>query len=318
VTIVSSASGEIFFFGEHSVVYGKLALATAVGKRITTVADPADDIVVESRFGKLKAEIRGKKLINVKSPKALEPFIKTTEQVFKKFGHTAGFHMVENADIPSGSGMASSAASSAAFLGALLKILGEKLTEREMVELVYQSELNIQGRASRTGPSCAVMGGVLQIKGANISRVKGVKPVPIVIGYTGKPSLTSVTTAHVKKLLNKNPKEIKRIFNQIEEIAKKGKKALVKGDREKIGELMNENQELLQRLGVSSRELDNIINAVRDIALGSKLTGGGGGGCMIALCNEEDVDEIAKLIIENGGEPIITEIAAEGLKVEQR
>lgn len=41
-------------------------------------------------------------------------------------------------------------------------------------------------------------------------------------------------------------------------------------------------------------------------------------GCMVALCNEEDVDEVAKLIIENGGEPIVTEIAAEGLRVERR
>lgn len=314
--IISSAPGEIFFFGEHSVVYNRLALATSVGRRITTEAEPADDVRVESRFGTLKARIEDGGLTDIDSPGALKPFIKTTEQVFEKFGKSCGFHMTEKADIPAGSGMASSAASSAAFLGALLKLLGKELPEREMVELVYQSELNIQGRASRTGPSCSVMGGVLQIKGADISRIRGVKPIPIVIGYTGTPSLTSVTTAHVKKLLDEKPDYINGLFDEIEAIAENGRKCLIEGNRQELGKLMNKNHALLQKLGVSSPELDKLVDSVQDIALGAKLTGGGGGGCMVALCNEEDVDEVAKIITENGGKPIITEIAAEGLKVE--
>lgn len=320
MAIVSSAPGEIFFFGEHSVVYGKLAIAASIGKRITAVLEERDDkeVRITSKLGKFRGKIKGRKLKELKAPKELLPIKKGLERVFASYGMPPGFELTIESEIPAGSGMASSAASSAAIIGAVLAMLKKKIPKKEFIELVFKSEQDIQGQASRTGPSCSVLGGVLQIRGKRISRVAGAKPMPIVIGYTGKPSLTSVTTARVKKLLAKDLKGTRRIFTQIEEIAKQGKKALVSGNRRKVGVLMNENQELLQKLGVSSRELDNLINAVRGTALGAKLTGGGGGGCMVALCNEEDADEVAKLIIENGGEPLITQIAAEGLKVERR
>lgn len=320
MTIVSSAPGEIFFFGEHAVVYGKLAIATSIGRRITAVLEEKSDkqIRISSKLGEFRGTLKGRKIAEIKAPKELL-FMKTgLERIFAKYGAPGGFSMNIESEIPAGSGMASSAASSSAIMGAILALCGKKIQKKDLVELVFKSELDIQGHASRAEPSCAVFGGVLQIRGKRISQVKGAKSMPIVIGYTGKPALTSVTLAHVKRLLDKKPKEIKHIFSQIDAIAKKGKKAIVSGNRKVVGTLMNENQELLQKLGVSSRELDNLIDAVDDIALGAKLTGGGGGGCMVALCNEDDIDEVAKLIIENGGEPIITEIVAEGLRVEIR
>jgi hydroxymethylglutaryl-CoA reductase len=75
------------------------------------------------------------------------------------------------------------------------------------------------------------------------------------------------------------------MFKGIDAVAGQAIEALKRGDLERLGELMNVNQGLLNGLQVSSWELEELIQIARENgALGAKLTGGGGGGSMIALC----------------------------------
>jgi len=56
------------------------------------------------------------------------------------------------------------------------------------------------------------------------------------------------------------------------------------GSLERLGCLMNENQSLLGKIGVSSEELENLVRMASEAgALGAKLSGAGKGGIMIAL-----------------------------------
>ena len=80
------------------------------------------------------------------------------------------------------------------------------------------------------------------------------------------------------------------------------RKALEEFDLTKVGRLMNENHRLLQEIEVSCKELDYLVNLAREQgAFGAKLTGGGGGGCIVALTPGKDLQEAVATAIEQQG-----------------
>ena len=107
------------------------------------------------------------------------------------------------------------------------------------------------------------------------------------------------------------------IYNKIEVLVNQGKDALVKRDWKALGKLMNKNQEYLVELGVSSGMLDKMIEAVLQAeAYGAKLSGAGGGDCMIAIVSEGKKEAVKRAILSTGGTIVNVETDAEGVKVE--
>ena len=95
------------------------------------------------------------------------------------------------------------------------------------------------------------------------------------------------------------------------------KKELESSNFAKVGKLMNQNQELLRELGVSSKELENLIRAsLKAGAFGAKLSGAGGGDCMIAIANKDNFNKINKAIEKAGGKIIEAKIPGQGVKIE--
>ena len=111
-----------------------------------------------------------------------------------------------------------------------------------------------------------------------------------------------VRVAGVAARRKKNPDKYDLLFEQAEHLVLKGRKALGDFDLEKVGELMNDNHLLLQEIKVSCRELDHLVNVARiEGAFGAKLTGGGGGGCMVALTPGKELQEMVATTIEKKG-----------------
>ena len=81
-----------------------------------------------------------------------------------------------------------------------------------------------------------------------------------------------------------------------------------------VGRAMSENHLLLRSLGVSCPELESLISAAAPTSLGVKLTGAGGGGCMIALT--EDPKATSEAIELAGGRTLISKLGADGMKVD--
>ena len=134
------------------------------------------------------------------------------------------------------------------------------------------------------------------------------KPIPIVIGITGVESLTAKMVAQVKKSWENNKKRYERIFKQIDELTFEAVEAIKAHDLDQLGELMNINQGLLNALQVSSRELEELIEiARRNGAMGAKLTGGGGGGAMIALCPDKP-EQVVHAMRKAGYQALIAKI----------
>ena len=128
------------------------------------------------------------------------------------------------------------------------------------------------------------------------------EPVEIVIGNTGIVADTKAMVAGVGERKKKYPEKYNALFKQAEDLAFTARKALEEFDLRKVGKLMNENHRLLQEIEVSCKELDYLVKLAREQgAFGAKLTGGGGGGCMVALTPGKDLQEAVATAIEQQG-----------------
>ena len=120
--------------------------------------------------------------------------------------------------------------------------------------------------------------------------------------------------AKVAAVLRANPARKKEI-ETIGVIARRGIQSLKDGDYQAVGRAMTENQIMLQGLGVSCPELENLIRAAAPTSLGAKLTGAGGGGCMVALTtNPKATSEAIELA---GGRTLISSFGNVGLTVDE-
>jgi len=140
-----------------------------------------------------------------------------------------------------------------------------------------------------------------------------VEDVWLVIGNTEVHAPTSEQVRKVAELLQNEPGKMKEI-ETIGIVARRGIESLIKGDMERVGIAMTENHLLLRNLGISSPELETLISAAAPSSLGVKLTGAGGGGCMVALTrNPKETSEAIELA---GGKTLITKLASKGLQID--
>ncbi|MFQ3317877.1 MAG: mevalonate kinase [Candidatus Poseidoniaceae archaeon] len=148
----------------------------------------------------------------------------------------------------------------------------------------------------------------------SISLPKPTKEVFLVIGNTGIHAPTAQQVAKVAATIEAHPERMKEI-ETIGLIARRGIQSLREGDYAAVGRAMTENQIMLQGLGVSCPELENLIRAAAPTALGAKLTGGGGGGCMVALTtNPKQTSEAIELA---GGRTLISKFGDVGLSIDE-
>jgi mevalonate kinase len=222
-------------------------------------------------------------------------------------------------NLPGFSGLGASAASSVAIARAIAQEFGLELSDEKINEIAYEAEKAYAGTPSGIDNTAATYGGLMWFKrnlsgGTNtIEKISIRKPVEIVIGSTGIVANTKAMVEGVAERKKKNPEKYGKLFKQAEELAFTAKKALREFDLKKVGELMNENHRLLQEIDVSCKELDYLVDLARKQgALGAKLTGGGGGGCMTALTPTSALQEtVAEAIEKAGYEVLRTKIGVE-------
>jgi mevalonate kinase len=308
----TSSPGKVILFGEHAVVYGEPAIALAVTRRFHMQVEPRDG-------GK------GHRVDGHRMTKAHHSYFKWAVDEYWEGGP---LEIRTRSEIPSSSGMGSSAALTTSLMGALVELSGGSIDEdRERIaRQSFSTEYGVQGRASPTDTSTATMGmGILLAKepldgllwhvergGAEwyIHKV-GVPKLDIVVGYTGVKGNTGELVAKVRRYWESNT-FAKETVADIGRLTMEGVEALAAGDKERIGKLMDRNHQLLTILGVNHPKLQRLVDAARPLSYGAKLTGAGGGGAMIAITDEPE--QVAKAIESAGGIPFIAEIGAPGLR----
>ena len=279
----SSACGKVILLGEHAVVYGRPALAVpiplAVEASVRKGGGDGIDLVIP-RWG-LEQKIRDAEsggLSGVLFSILQQLGIATEDMTIEVIPH-----------IPRAMGLGGSAANAVAILRALEHTFSLGLTDAKINELAFQCETAAHGTPSGIDNTIATYGIPLRYQRIDdeprFEEITERGEVPLVIGITGKESLTATTVASVRRAWESHQSRYDGIFDQIGQLTEAAVEALKTGHLNELGELMNLCQGYLNALQLSTPELEELIHiARRHGALGAKLTGGGGGGSMVALC----------------------------------
>ncbi|MCY4728993.1 mevalonate kinase [Natronomonas gomsonensis] len=297
----SSAPGKVYLFGEHAVVYGEPAVPCAIERRARVTVEPRDDdrLRVQAKDLTLDGftvtwggDADDRPDVNVPTPlvEAAMGYIDGAVEQARDAADAAeaGFDITVESDIPLGAGLGSSAAVVVAGIDAATRALGADLAPEELADRAYQVEREVQdGEASRADTFCSAMGGAVRVQGDDCRRLEDPPNLPFVIGYDGGTGDTGELVAGVRALKDEYDFAADTV-EAIGDIVRNGEGALRNGDIEELGRLMDFNHGLLSALGVSARTLDTMVWAAREAdALGAKLTGAGGGGCIVALDRTE-------------------------------
>ncbi|MCC7560232.1 MAG: mevalonate kinase [Methanobacterium sp.] len=318
MTVTASAPGKAILFGEHAVVYGKPAIAVAVDKRaiVTINEGTTDDIQLKipelDVYGSINTDTNSITQLTSSGEVEENPgtfdagimqYIKCAlfqEELNSPLDH--GLDIEVDLEIPIGGGLGSSAAITVATLAARARYQEQELSRENLARIAHQVELEVQGAASPLDTTVSTHGGLLYFtpqRGA--VKIKTALKIPLVVGYTSQPGNTGILVAEVRKLRQAHPTIINPILEVMEEITNQARESITRGDQKKVGELMNINQGLLDSLGVNTVELSRLVYQARLAgAMGSKITGAGGGGSIIAYCPGKTREVLAELnSIEN-------------------
>jgi len=323
--VIASAPAKVILFGEHFVVYGEPAIVMAIDKRAYAKSELRQDkrlhlhsvnLNLAGYFenGFLKVQQGDAKEAKLK----FEPLKLAVEKVLEIYGENVGLDVEVNSTVPVAAGLGSSAAVAAAVTAAVGALLKVAMSKESVFRISYEAEKIVHGTPSEVDPAVSTFGGTLLFQMDTGFRPLDVKAdVPLVVGYTGVKRSTRVQVAKVRDVRNKYSRVIDHMMKAAREIVLGAIVALRDGDLETLGDLMNINHALLCGLGISDESLEWLINAARKAgALGAKLTGAGGGGCMIALAENERLKQVLEAIQMAGGSPFIARKTDEGVKVE--
>jgi mevalonate kinase len=304
----SSAPGKIILFGEHAVVYGRPALAVPV-TQVHAEVDVSDSagpgIWIDAPDVNLHAELN---MLSSDHP------IASVIHNFLFLSRVSPFPNLEvriSSTIPVASGLGSGAAVTVALTRALAAHLSYSMTEEEVNAFAYEIEKLHHGTPSGIDNTVVTYARpVYFVKGQLMEIFKVGQPFTIVIADTGIPAPTKESVSDVRRLWMNDRSHWETVFDKIGEVSFTARRAIEAGKPELLGELMDENHALLQRLTVSSVELDQLIEAARNAgALGAKLSGGGRGGNMIALVQPEMAESVSSSLKEAGAQnTIVTQI----------
>jgi mevalonate kinase len=302
--------GKAILFNEHFVVYGIPAIVSAIGKYTIARVEPYDG--PEVKLEDNRDAIPGYKEAKLDQQKdSLNRILKAMNIDISK----NGIKIRLDGNLYAASGIGASAASCVAIARALSDYFNLNLSDEEINNIAYEGEKGYHGTPSGIDNTASAFGGLIWFKKGEpnvMERINLPNPVEIVMGNTGKVTNTTAAVTGVKERKEKNPEKYKEIFERAENIAFLARRALQDEDYEEIGKLMNENHKLLQQIGVSSEELDFLVEIARENgALGAKLTGGGLGGNMLALTPFKELQEqVANAIEKEGFQVLKTTVGA--------
>ena len=326
---VSSAPGKVYLFGEHAVVYGEPAIPIAIERRATVAVEPRGDDRIRLRAEDLSLngitieydgtpDGRPDVAVPRRLLEAAFGYVnEAIEQARDAIGQSrAGFDVTIESELPLGAGLGSSAAVVVAAIDAATRAHDVELDHVELADRAYRTERTVQeGQASRADTFCSTMGGAVRVEGSDCQRI-GAPDLPVVIGWDGGAGETGELVAGVRERRERYGC-IAETVGTIGNLVREGETALAGDDRDELGTLMDANHGLLSALGVSSPSLDEMVWAARDAgASGAKLTGAGGGGCILSL-DESDRTVTALSATPVCAEAFRADLADTGVKREE-
>ncbi|WP_336659948.1 mevalonate kinase [Leucobacter sp. USHLN153] len=293
---VGVSHAKAILFGEHAVVYGAPAIAIPVtsltAEAVIETGPPGLGIASALFTGPVSA-----------APARLAPVVTALKSSLERAGLVGaiaanaasatddesarpGFLLSITSTIPHERGLGSSAAVSAAIARAAFDLAGVDLDSEALFDLVQTSERVAHGTPSGIDARTVAASGAIRFNRGAVAPIRIGTPLTIAFADSGHPGSTAQAVGSVQALRERAPESTDALLSRLAEIAEQSIDTLAEGNRTAIGAAMSEAHAILHNVGVSSDHLDAIVAAACDAgAAGAKLTGGGLGGCVIALAD---------------------------------
>ncbi|KAL0718086.1 hypothetical protein Bca4012_067408 [Brassica carinata] len=241
-------------------------------------------------------------------------------------------------ELPYGSGLGSSAAFCVALTAALIassssdKTRGEGWTclDETNLELLnkwaFEGEKIIHGKPSGIDNTVSAYGNMIKFCSGEITRLQSNMPLRMLITNTKVGRNTKALVSGVSERTVRHPDAMNSVFNAVDSISKELAAIIQSKDEisvtekeESIKELMEINQGLLQSMGVSHSSIDTVIRTTLKHKLTSKLTGAGGGGCVLTLLptlvSGTLVDKVVEELESSGFQCFTASIGGNGAEI---
>jgi len=295
--------GKTILFGEHFVVYGLPAIASALGSYTT-----ADVKVIEGNGWTVDDQRPATPGYKKQKHNEAMQSVQNVIDYLKIDTKNQKLEITFSGNLIAASGVGASAAQCTSLARALNDTFNLDLEDEKINEAAYEGEKSYHGTPSGIDNTASTYGGLIWFKksmsgGKNtMDLLQARKKMSLVIANSGITASTTEVVSDVRHLKEKYPVKFEKIFNEYENLTKDAKNALTNGDIVTIGNLMNQNHKLLQKITVSGDVNDKLVEiALKNGAVGAKMTGTGRGGLVIALAeNEEKQVKIANAIESEG------------------
>lgn len=301
MSVTASAPGKVILFGEHFVVHGNPAIVSSINLRARVTASSSQGEGV-----RLEAESQD------------NPAVRSASYILERLGQKGGMSLRISSEIPQSVGLGSSAAIAVASAAAVLKLCLDKLDLKLVLEAAHEGEKIIHYTPSGIDTSIATFGGA-----GIYTRSKGYRRLDfeleeILVVNTSRQRRTGDLVRRVKEFKERDPKRFEKLLEESRRIVEESVDHLKAHEIEPLGRLMTRNQELLRIIGVSSPEIEQAINAcMKAGAYGAKLTGAGGGGCVIAVADYDKLDLVAEKL-SRSFQVFRVKLGVEGARVESQ
>jgi mevalonate kinase len=302
--------GKVILLGEHAVVFGRPALAAGLSRGVVAVGRPAEaPRLVVSPWG-----------IDIGwGPSGVDDVSdlgRAFAALLEAYPSPPKVRIDAEVAIPAGAGLGCSAALGVAVQRALDEaVLGRPRSDEAVAEASMPWERVFHGTPSGVDSAVASAGGVRWfVRGEPLREVPVGQALHLVVADSGEPGSTKEMVASVRRQHSSHPARMNDTFDAVESLVRNGRLAIEGGDLRALGQLMDLNQSLLASMLVSTQRLEEMCATARERgALGAKLTGGGGGGCMIALVPDAEVGaEVEAALASYGRVAFSTRIEASG------
>ena len=289
---IASAPGKIILFGEHFVVYGSKAMLAAIDKRVTVTSTFTDNktIKINSELGTIEVPISSS-YEEVESE--FRPFVYLANKMINSNQNVSGLEITIDSDIPIGVGLGSSSACCVAAADSISGLFKE-LSSEEILKMSIEAEKTIFPDTSGADCTVCTYGGIIEYP--SIEKIDNTFGLNLLIANSMIPHNTKNSVEKVNKFKENDEERFSQLCDHETKLIDEVITAMKNNDATTFGLKMSENQKYLEEIQVSNDTLRDMISSLKEISLGTKITGAGDGGCIIALVKDENVSKVPALL----------------------
>jgi len=289
---IASAPGKIILFGEHFVVHGTKAILAAINKRVTVTSTFTENktIKVNSQLGTIEVPISSSHE-EVKSE--FRPFVYLANKIINSEQNANGLEVTIDSDIPIGVGLGSSSACCVAAAASISELFKE-LSSEKILNLSIEAEKTIFPDTSGADCTVCTYGGMIEYP--SIEKIDNTFDLNLLIANSMIPHNTKNSVEKVNKFKENDEERFSQLCDLENGLIDEVIVAMKNNDATTFGLKMSENQKYLEEIQISNDTLRDMISSLKEISLGTKITGAGDGGCIIALVKDENMDKVTALL----------------------